>query len=87
MEEVKYIGNIATSQMNPTYEDILKANSAKSEKIRKTPIVYSPTFSMLCDSKVYLKSEEPTNRQGSHPCECIPLVGARGSISDSGRIS
>ncbi len=57
MEEVKYIANIATSQMNPTYDDILKANSTKSEKIRKTPLVYSPTFSMLSDSKVYLKSE------------------------------
>lgn len=43
--------------MTPTYDDILKANSTKSEKIRKTPIVYSPTFSMLSDSKVYLKSE------------------------------
>jgi threonine dehydratase len=43
--------------MTPTYDDILKANSTKSEKIRKTPIVDSPTFSMLSDSKVYLKSE------------------------------
>ena len=37
MEEVKYIGKIGTSPMNPTYEDILKANSMKDEKIRKTP--------------------------------------------------
>jgi threonine dehydratase len=43
--------------MAPTYNDILKANSTKSEKIRKTPIVYSPTFSELSGSKVYLKSE------------------------------
>ncbi len=43
--------------MAPTYDDILKANAAKSEKIRKTPIVYSPTFSELSKSKVYLKSE------------------------------
>jgi len=43
--------------MAPTYDDILKANSTKSEKIRKTPIVYSPTFSDLSGSKVYLKSE------------------------------
>ena len=57
MEEVKYIGKIGTTPMNPTYEDILKANSMKNEKIRKTPLVYSPTFSMLSESKVYLKSE------------------------------
>ena len=43
--------------MNPSYEDILKAQSVKSDKIRKTPLVYSPTFSMLSESKVYLKSE------------------------------
>lgn len=43
--------------MNPTYEDILKANSMKSEKIRKTPLIYSPTFSMISESQVYLKSE------------------------------
>jgi threonine dehydratase len=43
--------------MTPTYDDILKANATKSEKIRKTSIVYSPTFSELSGSKVYLKSE------------------------------
>jgi len=43
--------------MAPTYDDILKANDTKSEKIRKTPIVYSPTFSEISESKVYLKSE------------------------------
>jgi len=48
---------MATIPMAPTYDDILKANSTKSEKIRKTPIVYSPTFSDLSGSKVYLKSE------------------------------
>jgi threonine dehydratase len=57
MGEVKYIGKIGTSPMNPTYDDILKANSMKNEKIRKTPLIYSPTFSQLSDSKVYLKSE------------------------------
>ncbi len=57
MEEIKYIGKIGKSSMNPTYEDILKANSMKSEKIRKTPLIYSPTFSLLSGSKVYLKSE------------------------------
>ena len=57
MEEVKYIGKVGTSQMTPTYEDILKANTMKSEKIRKTSLIYSPTFSLLSESKVYLKSE------------------------------
>jgi threonine dehydratase len=57
MGEVKYIGKIGTSPMNPTYDDILKANSTKNEKIRKTSLTYSPTFSKLSGSKVYLKSE------------------------------
>jgi len=57
MEEIKYIGKIGTSPMNPTYDDILKAKSMKSEKIRKTPLIYSSTFSLLSGSKVYLKSE------------------------------
>ena len=57
MEEVKYIGKIGTTPMNPSYDDILKANSMKNEKIRKTALVYSPTFSMLSESEVYLKSE------------------------------
>jgi len=57
MEEIKYIGKIGTFPMNPTYDDIVKANSMKSEKIRKTPLIYSPTFSLLSGSKVYLKSE------------------------------
>lgn len=43
--------------MTPTYEDIVKADRIKSEKIRKTPLIYSPTFSMLSESKVFLKSE------------------------------
>ncbi len=57
MEEIKYIGKIGKFPMNPTYDDIVKANSMKSEKIRKTPLIYSPTFSLLSGSKVYLKSE------------------------------
>ena len=57
MEEVKYIIKIGTAPMNPTYDDIQKANSMKNEKIRKTPLVCSPTFSMLTGSQIYLKSE------------------------------
>jgi threonine dehydratase len=43
--------------MNPTFDDILKAQISKSEHIRKTPLTYSPIFSQLTDSQVYLKSE------------------------------
>ena len=43
--------------MNITYDDIVRANQMKSKKIRRTPLLYSPTFSMLSDSKVYLKAE------------------------------
>src|SRR3989304_1880378 len=43
--------------MNPTYEDVLKAQSQRGDEIRKTPLTYSPIFSQLTGSKVYLKSE------------------------------
>ena len=43
--------------MNLTYDDVLKANTMKSDNIRKTPLIYSPTFSQLSGSRVYLKSE------------------------------
>ena len=43
--------------MNPTYEDVVKAESMKGKEIRKTPLVHSPTFSKLIGSEVYLKME------------------------------
>lgn len=43
--------------MTPTYEDVLKAQSQRGEVIRKTPLTYSPIFSQLIGSEVYLKSE------------------------------
>ena len=43
--------------MNPTYEEILKANSLRGNVIRKTPLIHSPTFSNLTNSKIYLKEE------------------------------
>ena len=43
--------------MVPTYDEILKANSMRGEEIRKTPLLFSPTFSELTGSKIYLKAE------------------------------
>ena len=43
--------------MRPTYEDVLKAQSLTGKEIRKTPLTYSPIFSQLTGSEVYLKSE------------------------------
>ncbi len=43
--------------MNPSYDDVVKAQSTKGDKIRKTPLIYSSIFSSLSGSKVYLKSE------------------------------
>lgn len=43
--------------MNPTYDEILKANSMRGNEIKKTPLLYSPTFSESTGSKLYLKSE------------------------------
>ena len=43
--------------MNPSYDEILKANSMRGDEIKKTPLIHSPTFSELTDSEVYLKAE------------------------------
>jgi threonine dehydratase len=43
--------------MRPTYEEVLKAQSLRGKEIRKTPLTYSPIFSQLTGSEVYLKSE------------------------------
>jgi len=43
--------------MNPSYDEILKANSMRGNEIKKTPLIHSPTFSKLTGSEVYLKAE------------------------------
>ena len=43
--------------MTTSYKDILRADLMRTSEIRKTPLLYSPTFSELCGSEVYLKAE------------------------------
>ena len=43
--------------MNPTYDEILKANALRGNVIRKTPLIHSPTFSDLTNSEIFLKEE------------------------------
>ena len=43
--------------MNVTYDDIVNAQKTHDGVIRKTPLVFSDTFSQLTGSKVYLKNE------------------------------
>ena len=43
--------------MNPTYDEIMKANLSRGNEIKKTPLIHSPTFSDLTGSDVYLKAE------------------------------
>jgi threonine dehydratase len=43
--------------MNPTYDEIVKANSSRGNEIKKTPLIHSPMFSKLTGSDVYLKAE------------------------------
>ena len=43
--------------MNPTFDEILKANQTRGNEIKKTPLIHSPTFSDLSESEVYLKAE------------------------------
>ncbi len=43
--------------MNPTFDEIKKANSMRGNEIKKTPLIHSPTFSDLTKSEVYLKAE------------------------------
>lgn len=51
------MSNYGKTLMFPTYQDIVKADSMRTKEIRKTPLVYSSTFSMLSGSEVYLKAE------------------------------
>jgi threonine dehydratase len=57
MEEDKYLSYLAEFQMNPTYDEIQSANSLRGNEIRKTPLLYSETFSDLTGSQIYLKAE------------------------------
>ncbi|MFQ5497757.1 MAG: threonine ammonia-lyase [Nitrosopumilus sp.] len=43
--------------MNPSYDEIQRANSLRGDEIRKTPLIHSTTFSELTESDVYLKAE------------------------------
>ncbi|RZD36933.1 MAG: threonine ammonia-lyase, partial [Thaumarchaeota archaeon] len=43
--------------MNPTYDEILKANSMRGNEIKKTPLIHSSTFSSITGSEIYLKAE------------------------------
>lgn len=43
--------------MNPSYDEIQKANSMRGDEIKKTPLIHSPTFSDITGSEVYLKAE------------------------------
>ena len=43
--------------MNPSYDEIVKANALRGNVIRKTPLIHSPTFSDLTNSQIYLKEE------------------------------
>jgi len=43
--------------MDPTYDEIKKAQSMRGDVVRKTPLVHSRIFSKLTGSEVYLKSE------------------------------
>ncbi len=43
--------------MNPTYDEIVKANALRGDEIRKTPLIHSPTFSSFTDSEIYFKAE------------------------------
>ncbi len=43
--------------MNPSYDEIVKANSMRGNEIKKTPLIHSPTFSDLTGSEIYLKAE------------------------------
>ena len=42
--------------MTPTFDDVVKAQKVLMDNadIRKTPLVFSPTFSKLTGSEVYL---------------------------------
>ena len=40
--------------MNPTYDEIVKANSLRGNEIKKTPLIHSPIFREMVGSDVFL---------------------------------
>ncbi len=57
IQQVKYITRLQNVLMNPTLQEVEKANKIRGTVIRKTPLVYSPIFSNLTGSEIYFKSE------------------------------
>ncbi len=43
--------------MDPSFNEIVKANSLRGNEIKKTPLIHSPVFSKMVGSEVYLKAE------------------------------
>ena len=43
--------------MEPTYDEIVNANLMRGAEIKKTPLIYSPTFSEMTGSEIYFKAE------------------------------
>jgi threonine dehydratase len=43
--------------MNPSYDEIVNANSMRGDEIKKTPLIHSPTFSDITGSEIFLKAE------------------------------
>ena len=43
--------------MSVTYDDIVSADQAQGDVIRKTSLTYSDTFTQLTGSTIYLKNE------------------------------
>lgn len=56
-EQFKYTAQVRVELMNPSYEDVLRANRERGDEIKVTPLIYSPSFSHLTCSETYLKAE------------------------------
>ena len=55
--------------MSITYDDIVNAQKAQDDVIRKTSLTFSDTFTKLTGSKVYLKNEFE-QKTGSFKLRC-----------------
>ena len=64
--------------MSVTYDDIVNAQKAQGDVIRKTSLTFSDTFSQLTGSSVYLKKE--FEQKINNECRCIKTNNLKNAV-------
>ena len=57
LDDTSSTRNNDTTALEPTYDEIKKADSMRGDQIKRTPLIHSPTFSSMTGSDIFLKAE------------------------------